>query len=412
MSRKQHVVLILILGILSTISPFSIDMYLPGFPAIAKDLHTTIDQIQLSLTSYLIGISLGQLIYGPLLDRFGRKYPLYAGLAIYIMASIGCALTTSADALITMRFLQAIGGCAGMVSAQALVRDLFPVSEIAKVFSLLILVIAVSPMIAPTVGGYVTTAFGWHAIFIILAAIAGLIIICIYYVLPEGRGPDASISLRPKAILYNYISVFRQPQFFIYTLVGGIASSAPFAYIAGSPDVFMNIYKLSEQQYGWLFAFLASAIIGSTQLNHIFLKKFTSEQLIQAALLYQTIIGLVLVAGIYGGWLNVYSLIFLLFIYLTGQGLNAPNASALSLAPFTKHAGSASALMGSFRLGIGAMVSAAVSLLHNNTALPMVGVMAFCSLSSLFILLLGKRIIRYIPNETISEEIAPEVVME
>jgi DHA1 family bicyclomycin/chloramphenicol resistance-like MFS transporter len=174
----------------------------------------------------------------------------------------------------------------------------------------------------------------------------------------------------------------------------------------------MNIYKLSEQQYGWLFAFLASAIIGSTQLNHIFLKKFTSEQLIQAALLYQTIIGLVLVAGIYGGWLNVYSLIFLLFIYLTGQGLNAPNATALSLAPFTKHAGSASALMGSFRLGIGAMVSAAVSLLHNNTALPMVGVMAFCSLSSLFILLLGKRIIRYIPNETISEEIAPEVVME
>src|SRR5687768_4213853 len=136
MTRRQHIIIILILGTLSTISPFSIDMYLPGFPAIAKDLHTSIAHIQLSLTSYLTGISVGQLLYGPLLDRFGRKYPLYAGLSVYLLASLGCALSNSADTLIIMRFLQAIGGCAGMVAAQALVRDLFPVSETAKVFSL------------------------------------------------------------------------------------------------------------------------------------------------------------------------------------------------------------------------------------------------------------------------------------
>ena len=153
---------------LSAIGPFSIDMYLPGFPAIAADLHTTVAHVALSLSSFFIGISAGQFLYGPLLDRYGRKRPLYIGLSVYLLASIGCALCTSVDALIVLRLVQAIGGCAGMVAARAMVRDLFPVEENAKIFSLLMLVIGVSPIIAPTVGGYVTAAFGWHYIFIIL----------------------------------------------------------------------------------------------------------------------------------------------------------------------------------------------------------------------------------------------------
>ncbi|MBF9252728.1 Bcr/CflA family multidrug efflux MFS transporter [Pontibacter sp. 172403-2] len=395
MSRKEYITIILILGALATISPFSIDMYLPGFPAIARDLHTTIARVQLSLTSYLIGISAGQLFYGPLLDRFGRKTPLYAGLVIYIITSLGCALTQSADALIMMRFLQAIGGCAGMVAAQALVRDLFPVNKTAQAFSLLTLVIAVSPMVAPTVGGYVTAAFGWHSIFIILAAITGLILLGVFFVLPEGKSADASISLRPKPVLSNFYTVIKQPQFLIYTLAGGIATAAPFAYIAGSPDVFMNIYKVSEQEYGWIFAFLAFAMIGSTQLNHILLKRFRSQQIIQVTMYYQTVVGILLVVGAWYGWYGKYSLIALLFIFLTGQGLTNPNASALSLAPFTRHAGSASALMGSFRMAIGGLVSAAVSVLHNNTILPMVGVMALCAITGLAILYIGNTTIRY-----------------
>ncbi len=171
MKRRQHVITILILGALSTISPFSIDMYLPGFPAIAADLKTSIAHVQLSLTSYLVGIAAGQLLYGPLLDRFGRKTPLYAGLTIYVLSSLACAFTTSVDGLIAMRLLQALGGCAGIVAAQALVRDLYPLNQIAQAFSSLTLVIAVSPMIAPTVGGYVTAAFGWQYVFVILAAI-------------------------------------------------------------------------------------------------------------------------------------------------------------------------------------------------------------------------------------------------
>lgn len=408
MTLKQYFIIILILGSLSTISPFSIDMYLPGFPAIARDLHTTIDMVQLSLTSYLIGISAGQLLYGPLLDRYGRKRPLYAGLLIYLLTSVGCAFTGSVDSLITMRFLQAIGGCAGMVSAQALVRDLFPVNQTAQAFSLLTLVIAVSPMIAPTVGGYVTTAFGWHAVFIVLAVITALILAAMFFALPEGKKPDPSISLKPKAVLSNFWTVLRQPQFLIYALVGGIATSAPFAYIAGSSFVFMDIYQLSEQEYGWIFAFLAFAMIGSTQLNHSLLKRFKSEQIIKATLIYQTVVGLLLVIGVYYGWYDKVSLILLMFVFLTGQGLTNPNATALTLAPFSKHAGSAAALNGSFRMAMGGLVSASVSMLHNGTALPMVGMMGICAITAIVILFIGLAATRFRTNRPEAEEVDAE----
>jgi DHA1 family bicyclomycin/chloramphenicol resistance-like MFS transporter len=407
MTRKQYITTVLILGTLSTISPFAIDMYLPGFPAIATDLNTSISQIQLSLTSYLIGISVGQLLYGPLLDRYGRKNPLYLGLVIYLLASLGCAVANSVENLIALRFLQAIGGCVGMVAAQALVRDLFPINKTAQVFSLLTLVIAVSPMIAPTVGGYVTASFGWHYVFIILAIITAIIIVGVFFVLPQGKPPDPSLSLRPRAVLGNFLTVIKQPQFFIYALVGGIGAAAPFAYIAGSPDVFMNIYKVSEQEYGWIFAILAFAMIGSTQLNHILLKKYKSEQIILVTLLYQTATGLLLVLGTWLGWYGQYSLIALMFIFLTGQGLVNPNASALSLAPFTRHAGSAAALMGSLRMGMGGLISAAVSFLHNNTALPMVGMMALCAITGLLILIVSRKRAYYNPEEADLEEVSP-----
>ena len=393
MSSKRYSFIILILGALATISPFSIDMYLPGFPTIAKDLDTTIDKVQLSLTGYLIGICIGQILYGPLLDKFGRKTPLYGGLILYVAASIGCALTTSVDQLIVMRFFQAMGGCVGLVASQALVSDIFPSNKRAEVFSMITLVIAVSPMIAPTVGGYVTVGFGWHWLFIILAGIVLMMIAGIYFFLPTGQMPDSSVSLKPRSVLNSYLTVITQPQFLIYTLAGGLATAAPFAYISGSSDVFMNIYKVSEQQYGWIFAFLAVAMIGSTQLNHVLLKKYNSQEIIKMTLIYQSVVGIFLILGVYYNWFGLYALIGIMFIFLTGQGLTGPNTSALSLAPFKKHTGSASALMGSWRMGAGAIISAIVSFLHNNTAMPMVGMMAACAFGGLIILFLGNAIV-------------------
>jgi DHA1 family bicyclomycin/chloramphenicol resistance-like MFS transporter len=406
MTRKQQIFLILILGALSTVSPFSIDMYLPGFPAIAKDLDTTIASVQLSLTSYFIGIAAGQILYGPLLDRFGRKVPLYGGLTIYIAASFACAFTNSVESLIVMRFLQALGGCGGMVAAQTLVRDLFPVNKTAQAFSWITLVVAVSPMIAPTVGGYITVAFGWHAMFILLAAIAIIILAGIYFVLPQGRKPDPTISLKPKAVLKNFYQVIQQPQFLIYALAGGVATSAPFAFIAGSADVFINQYKVSEKQYGWIFAIIAGVIIASTQLNHILLKKYKSEDIVKAALCFQTAVGVFLLTGTVYEWFDKIAMIVFIALFLAGHGLTNPNANALSLAPFSRHTGSAASLLGSFRMMMGGIVSGLVSAFYTESAVPMIAVMVGCIVCGLLILFTGKTTIKYkarkkdVENET------------
>ena len=393
--KKYYFFTILILGGLATISPFSIDMYLPGFTAIAKDLDTGIDQVQLSLTSYIFGISIGQLFYGPLLDRFGRRKPLYSGLAIYILASVGCAFTNSVESLIIMRFLQAIGGCVGMVAAQALVRDLFPVNKTAQVFFLIILVIAVSPMVAPTLGGYITGSIGWHWVFIILAIIALAIVAAVYFFLPTGKRADHSISLKPKAVLASYYEVTRQPQFLIYTVAGGIAMAGPFAYIAGSSDVYMNIYHLTEQQYGWAFAFVAFGMIGTTQLNHLLLKHYDSKKLISVALLQQVVVGTLLVVGTWYNWFGLFGFTSLVFLFVSAHGIMSPNTTALSMAPFTRHAGSASALLGSFRLGVAALVSAMVSILHDGTSFPMAAIMLACALIGLILLNSGLAVVKY-----------------
>src|SRR4051812_14337774 len=197
MTKKRYVSLILILGSLTALGPFSIDMYLPAFKSIAKYLHTSTDQVALSLSSFFIGISAGQLLYGPLLDRFGRKRPLYFGLALYVIASLGCALAKSADALIVLRLFEALGGCVGMVASRAMVRDIFPVEENAKIFSLLMLVVGVSPIIAPTLGGYITATIGWKYVFVVLTAMGVLILAGVYFFLPGGRKPDTSFSLKP-----------------------------------------------------------------------------------------------------------------------------------------------------------------------------------------------------------------------
>ncbi|WP_339901090.1 multidrug effflux MFS transporter [uncultured Cyclobacterium sp.] len=385
--QKSFFILVLILGALSTISPFSVDMYLPAFPAIAKSLSTSISKVQLSLTSYLIGIAIGQLFYGPLLDKFGRKKPLYIGLWIYVAASIGCSFTNSVESLILMRFMQAVGGCVGMVAAQALVRDIFPVNKIAQAFALLTLVIAVSPMVAPTLGGYITAHFHWHWLFIILAIICSLLILACKWQLPDGAAPDEGISLKPKAVATKYIEVLKNKKFLTYILVGGIAGAAPFAYIAGSSDVFINIYGLSVTEYGWLFAFLSVAMIGATQLNHILLNYFSNRNIVVTALCYQLVIGIVMILGVWSNALNVYFLIGLMFIFLTGHGLSVPNSAAISLAPFDKDAGSAAAMMGFMRMAIGGIVSALVSLFHNGTAIPMVFLMASCILIAGLVLL-------------------------
>ena len=395
MKAKNRTTIILILGFLSAIAPFSIDMYLPGFPAIAKDLDTSIEMVSYSLSSFFIGVCIGQVLCGPLLDRFGRKMPLYAGLLLYIVATIGCVFTKSVEILIVLRFLQAIGGCVGMVAPRAIIRDMFHVDESAKIFSYLILILGVSPIIAPTAGSYIITHFGWHAIFILLTIIAVLLFVAVAVWLPESKQPDPSFSLQPKPILDSFWIVLKQPQFFTYAVTGAISSAGLFAYLAGSPYVFMKLFGTTEQQYGGIFALIAAGLITSSQLNNLFLKKFSSQQIVKAALTIQTIAGLLLFVGTAAGWLNLYSTIALIFLYLSCQGFNFPNTSALSMAPFSKHAGSASALMGAVQMGFGALSSAVVGLFNPHSAMPLTGVMAACVLLAWAILFFSERKITF-----------------
>lgn len=366
-------------------------MYLPGFTAIAEDLHTTVSKVSLSLSSYFIGISAGQLLYGPLLDRFGRKRPLYIGLGVYLIASLGCAVTKDIDVFIALRFVQAVGSCAASVASMAMVRDLFPVEDSPKVFSLLLLVLGLSPMLAPTIGGYVIVAWGWHSIFIILALMGFAVLLASRFGLPHTRKPDHSISLKPKPILTGFAKVLTHPQFYTYAVSGGIAFSGLFTYVAGSPILFMDIFKVSGETYGWIFAFMSISFIGVSQLNSLLLRKYKSEQLVYAGLILQLIISIAFLVAAINNWLDLYSTIAMLFLYLGCLGLTNPNTAGLSLAPFSNNAGSASALLGALQMGLGSLASMAVGILVKDSMIPMVAIMASSTVIALLILLIGRK---------------------
>ncbi|AHM61315.1 Bcr/CflA subfamily drug resistance transporter [Flammeovirgaceae bacterium 311] len=367
-------------------------MYLPGFPAIAKDLQTDIAHVGFSLTSYFIGISVGQLFYGPIIDRYGRKKPLLIGLFLYLLAAIGCAFAPDVFWLIGLRLLLALGGCVGMVAGRAIVRDLFPASETAKVFSTLILVMGVAPIVAPTIGGFVTASLGWRFIFVTLTFIAAALLFLVFRFLPESKQPDASVSLQPKKVLKDYLMVLKDPEFITYAIAGSIAFAGLFAYISGSPFVFMEFFGLSETHYGWLFGLNAFGFILGSQINRLWLKRKTAEQITRRASIFQWVLGLLLAVGSVWGVLNITGTLVLIFGFLFCSGFIAPNATAVALQPFTRYAGSASALLGSIQMVAGALASVAVSFFHNGTPLPMALTMAGCATFALAVLLVYRQI--------------------
>ncbi|TCC90404.1 Bcr/CflA family efflux MFS transporter [Pedobacter frigiditerrae] len=396
MAKAKSFYIILILGSLAALGPFSIDMYLPGFKAIAKDLNTDVPKVSLSLSSFFIGISAGQLLYGPLLDKFGRKKPLYFGLILYILSSLCCLFVTSIDQLIILRFIQAIGSCAAAVASIAMVRDLFTVEESPKVFASLLLVIALSPMLAPTAGGYLIAALGWQSVFVFLSLMAVLMLLTTIWLLPESYEPDPTYSLKPKPILTNFFVVLKEPSFYTYALVSAITFSGLFAYVSSSPVVFMDLYKVSETGYGWIFAILSVFFIGFSQVNSLILKWFTSKKIVFWALILQCLVSILFLVAALNNLLSLYVTIGFIALFLGCLGFINPNASALSLAPFTKNAGSASALMGALQMGLGALASAAISMFAADVMWPMPAVMTIAALLALIFLLIGRRKIK--PN--------------
>lgn len=389
--RRSNLFIICLLGALSVVSPFAIDAYLPVVPEIGAHYHVSSAAVALTLSAYFVGMALGQIFYGPLLDRFGRKKPLYAGLAIFVLASFACTIAPSIDALIFIRLVQALGGCVAAVASLAMVRDFFPASECARIISRLFLFIALAPMLAPATGGALAIAFGWQSVFILLGSVVALILAVCFFLLPEGHAPDTDISLKPWPILKEYGSILCHPRFATYAFAGAFAFAGNFTYIAGSPIIFMENFGVSPQTYAGIFALNASGFIGGSQLNVMLLRKFDSDRILFTMVIVQTIIGAIFLAGTLTFGYGLIGTMVLLYAFLFCSGVNNPNAAALALTPFSKNAGSAAALLGFLQLGIGAVISTAIGLLETRDSLPVIAILAATAFCGLCVLLLGRK---------------------
>lgn len=368
---------ILILGALSLITPFSVDMYLPAFARIAAYFGTSTSAVSLSLSTYFIGFALGQILYGPLLDRFGRKRPIYLGLTLYLIASSLCIHPANLQMLIALRFVQAIGGCVAQVAAVAMVRDFFPVAQSARILSLLFLIIGVSPLLAPSIGSLILLWLGWQWIFVVLACFTLAVLLVVVFFLPEAHQPDPGISLKPQHILPNFWQILKTPQFYMYALSGAFSFAGLFVYVAGSPLIFMESFHISEKGFGAIFALLTLGFIGGSQVNIILLRRFTSRRIFSIALTIQVCTGLIFLAGALLHWYGLAAFLVLFFVFLSCLGLTYPNAAAIALAPFSRNAGSAAALLGFIQMGVGALMSTGVGVFGTSAVIALLSGTAF-----------------------------------
>lgn len=376
---------IALLAAIVAIAPMSIDMYLPGLPELQRHFGADAASAQLTLSAYFIGMALSQLVYGPVSDRYGRRPPLLFGIGLYVLASLGCVFATDIGALIALRCLQALGGAAGMVIVRAMVRDCYPPQEMARISSMLLLVMGVAPILAPTVGGQILVLFGWQAIFVVLVLYGAACWAGVALSLKETiRERQPSLDLADVA--RAYLRMLRHRRFMGYALAGGIAQAGMFAYIAGSSFVFIDIYGLTPNHYAWMFGANAFGLIAAAQINARLLCRVRSERLLQAALAANALGGILLTAAAATGFGGLPLILLLLFMTISSLGFSFPNSTAAAMAPFGDRAGTASALLGTLQSVFAAVSSAVLGHLHDGTPVPMTAVMAVCGIAAVGIL--------------------------
>lgn len=374
--------LAIVLGILTAFGPLSIDMYLPGLPTLAAEFGVDTAAAQQTLSAFFIGLAFGQLLYGPVSDRIGRRAPLAFGCALYALACLGCALAPSLPALIVLRFAMALGACAGMVIARSVVRDLFDQRESARMYSMLALVTGLAPILAPLVGGQLLLYLGWRAIFVVLLCFGLLCVGLVLFALPESLPPERRIKTNLEVALRGYGGLLGDARYMGYALASGLASAAMFAYISGSPFVFIELNGVPPERYGLLFGINALGLMGAAQLNRWLLQRYSSGGILTAALSVTAVSGVLMAATTALGIGGFGGMLVLLFFCIASTGLVGPNATAAAMAPHARQAGSASALLGAVAFGLGAAAGELVGLLFNGTALPMTGVIALCGVGA------------------------------
>jgi DHA1 family bicyclomycin/chloramphenicol resistance-like MFS transporter len=394
MARRRHAELVVILATLSVITPLGIDMYLPALPSMAKFYGATDSDAQFTLSTYFLGFAIGQAFYGPIADRFGRIPPLYFGMTVYSLASLGCIFAPSIDALAGFRFLQALGGCAGSVLARAMVRDLFTGADAIRVFSRVLLVFGLGPILAPFIGGYMLYFFDWHGIFAVLTLAGVIALVVIFFRLDETRDPKHVRPLRIGAVVIGYWRLLTHRLFISYVLCGATMMAGTFAYIAGSPFVIEDLYGLSSQIFPWVFGINALGFIIASQVNVYAQRRWSADRVLFAALVFQAAAAVALLLTGWTGWGGLWGILVPLFFWISTMGFVNPNTTALAMAPFAANAGAASALLGVIQFVLAAISSALVGWLEDGTAHPMVSVMALCSALSLSIQRVASRAAR------------------
>jgi DHA1 family bicyclomycin/chloramphenicol resistance-like MFS transporter len=356
-------------------------MYLPAMPVMEQVFHTTTASVQLTMVTFLVGYALGQSLYGPVTDRFGRKPPLYASLLLFIISSLGCAASPSIGIMSGFRLLQAIGACGGAVMSRAMVRDLFPASELRRIFSMLVLVLGVSPVIAPLIGSYLLIWFGWKAAFFTQASIGAACMVGMHFRLPESLGHDARRPLEWQSIRSAYGRLFQDRTFLGASAVCGFGSAGTFAYITSAPFVFISLYKVPTEQFGWLFGAVAVGMVTASQINGRISHRVPVWQVLRAANLVQLAAGILLLLTVLTGVGGLPGVFVCVFFYVSAQGFVFPNGSAIAMMRHGPIAGTASALLGTNQFLIAAIGTIFLGFLEN-PAVPMAVVIAICAVAA------------------------------
>lgn len=382
---------ILILGALSAFGPLAIDFYLPAFPAMALAFGTDEKHVQLTLAAYFLGLSIGQLAYGPVADRFGRRMPLLIGVGLFTAASLACAFAPSLEWLIGARFIQALGGCAGMVISRAVVSDKCDAVGSAKVFSQLMLVMGLAPILAPMLGGLLVNTTGWQSIFLALTGFSALAGLAVALGLPESM--PAHLPRQPLAgALRQYARLLKDPVYLGHALTGGIAIAGMFSYIAGSPFIFIKLYGVPAEHFGWFFGANAAGFILVAQVNARLLAKRGPAFLLTRTVWIYLGAGLALLAVSALHTAQLWPLLIPLFVCIASLGCILPNASACAMNGQGARAGSASAMLGCLQFSVAAGAAALVGVLHDGSAMPMAMVISLCGILVVSAALLTRRL--------------------
>ncbi|MFD6115795.1 Bcr/CflA family multidrug efflux MFS transporter [Streptomyces yangpuensis] len=381
-ARRTSLLVTFILGGLTALPPLSMDMYLPALPQVTGALNSSAATIQLTLTACLAGMALGQLVIGPMSDRWGRRRPLLVGMAVYVLATAICALAPTAELLISFRLLQGLAGAAGVVIARAVVRDLYDGDEMARFFSTLMLISGAAPIVAPLIGGQVLRFADWRGVFVVLTGVGAVLTLMVWRGLGETLPPERRHTGGVGSALRTMRGLLGDRVFTGYTLTGGFAFAALFSYISASPFVVQEIYGASPQTFSLLFGLnsvgliLVGQINGKLLVGRVSLDKVLAVGL--AVVTASTVSLLLMTTGVFGE-VGLVPVATALFVLMSAMGIVLPNTNAQALMRTPHAAGSASALLGTSSFLVGAIASPLVGIAGEDTAVPMALVQLVCA---------------------------------